>query len=149
MSGQLAELVTDDRIRLRVDAGSWEAAVAAAAEPLVADGSIDAAYVDAIVAAALEYGPYFVLVPSVALAHARPDGSVHRLAISVATIDPPVAFGSEDNDPVGVVVCLAAPDADTHLEALRSLVAIIGDPERVARIEQATSVAELRGLLTP
>lgn len=148
MTGQLAELVTDDRIRLRVGADTWEAAVAAAAEPLVSDGSIDAAYVDAIVAAALEYGPYFVLAPSVALAHARPDGSVHRLAISVATITPPVAFGSDNNDPVGVVVCLAAPDADTHLEALRSLVAIIGDPDRVARIEQATTVTELRDLLT-
>lgn len=149
MSRTLVDLISDDRIRIGVAAGSWEEAVAASAAPLVADGSISDAYIDAIVAAAVEYGPYFVLVPHVALAHARPDDSVHRLAISVATLDPPVAFGSEDNDPVSVVVCLAAPDADSHLEALRSLVAVIGDPERVAAIAEAPSVADLRALLAP
>ena len=86
----LSELVTDDRVILHQVVGDWREAISAVAAPLIADGSILPAYVDSMIKAVDEFGPYIVLVPHIALAHARPDGAVNRQAMSVMTLAEPV-----------------------------------------------------------
>ena len=58
-----------------------------------------------------------MLAPGVALAHAQPDGSVTHTAMSAMTVPEGVSFGHDGNDPVRLVLCLAAADSTSHLEA--------------------------------
>jgi PTS system ascorbate-specific IIA component len=120
-----------------------EAAVRRSGDLLVAGGRVDPAYTEEMLAVLDEYGPYIVLAPGVALAHARPSASVHGVAFSVLTLEPPVAFGHPENDPVRLVVGMAAPDDESHVEALRELAELLGDDARRDRLVSAQSTEEV------
>ena len=147
MGSTLTELITDERVTISAHVGHWRDAIRTAAEPLVADGSITESYVTAMIQAVEEFGPYIVLTPGLALAHARPEGGVNRQAMSVMTLAEPIEFGHPDNDPVAIVFCLAAVDDDAHLEALRQFVTVIKDRPRLERLISATSVEQLQRVL--
>jgi ascorbate PTS system EIIA or EIIAB component len=104
-----------------VEADDWQAAVRAACRLLVEAGAADQGYVDACVAMVEEHGPYMVVAPGIALAHARPEDGARMLGVSVAVLARPVEFGHPDNDPVDVVFAFGSPDADQHVELLASL----------------------------
>lgn len=145
--GALSELVTDDRVVLHQVVDDWREAIALVAAPLVADGSITSAYIQSMIGAVEEYGAYIVLVPHVALAHARPEGMVKRQAMSVMTLEEPIEFGHKENDPVSVVFCLAATDNRSHMDALKSFVSIAGDSARIARLVAAATIDEFQEIL--
>src|SRR5699024_8326932 len=77
-------------------------------ELLVATGATDGAYTDAMIRTVEQHGPYIVLAPGFALAHSRPDESVHRTELSFVRLAEPVAFGHAANDPGTLVMALAA-----------------------------------------
>lgn len=123
------------------------AAIRRSGELLTAGGRVDPAYTDEMLAALDEYGPYIVIAPGVALAHARPSAAVHGVAFSVLTLEPPVRFGHADNDPVRLVVGMAAPDADSHIEALRQLADLLGDDERRGRLVGAGDASDVLAVI--
>jgi PTS system ascorbate-specific IIA component len=88
---------------------------------LVAVGAVEDRYVDAAVAAVETQGPYMVLAPGVALAHARPEDGAVALGLSVAVLAEPVSFGHPTNDPVDVVLAFGSPDRDQHVGLLAAL----------------------------
>jgi PTS system ascorbate-specific IIA component len=100
-----------------------------------------------MLAALEEFGPYIVIAPGVALAHARPSAAVRGVAFSVLTLEPPVAFGHADNDPVRLVVGMAAPDDESHIEALRQLAELLGDDDRRERLMAAADAGEVLALI--
>jgi PTS system ascorbate-specific IIA component len=124
-----------------------EAVVRRSGELLTAGGRVDAEYTAAMLAALEEFGPYIVLAPGVALAHARPTPAVHGLAFSVLTLDPPVAFGHAENDPVRLVIGMAAPDDESHVEALRQLAELLGNDAQRERLMAATTAPEVLALI--
>jgi PTS system ascorbate-specific IIA component len=135
-------------ISLREPIPDREAAIRRSGELLSVGGRVDAAYTDEMLAALAEYGPYIVIAPGVVLAHARPSPAVHEVAFSILTVDPPIAFGHAENDPVRLVVGLAAPDDESHIEALRQLAELLGEDDTRTRLFEATSphaVLELIG----
>jgi PTS system ascorbate-specific IIA component len=101
-----------------------------------------------MVAAIETLGPYVVLAPGLALAHARPSPAVRRTGLSWLTLASPVAFGHATNDPVRLVVGLAACDHEAHVAALSRLAALLGDPEHEKALLGAETPAELRALLS-
>ena len=136
-------------IALNEPAADREAAVRRSGELLTAGGRVDAAYTNEMLAALEEFGPYIVLAPGVALAHARPSPAVHGVAFSVLTLDPPVAFGHPENDPVRLVIGMAAPDGESHMEALRQLAELLSDDARRTRLMAATTAQEVLALIEP
>jgi len=54
-----------------------------------------------------------------------------------------VEFGNEDNDPVYLVVALAAVDHEQHIDGLRQLALVLGDDEKIEAIKKATTREEL------
>ncbi|MGH9184120.1 MAG: PTS sugar transporter subunit IIA [Acidimicrobiales bacterium] len=132
---------TETAARVGVEAADWRAAVRAACEPLVEAGAVEPRYVDACVALVEEEGPYMVLAPGLALAHARPGDGVRRLCLAVATPVEPVEFGHPDNDPVDLVIVFGSPDSDQHVGLLaalaRRLMAGLGDELRAADARRA------------
>ena len=143
----LRDALSEVTIALNERLGDREAAVRRSGELLAAGGHVDPSYTAEMVAALEEFGPYIVLAPGVALAHARPSPAVHGVAFSVLTLDPPVAFGHPENDPVRLVVGMAAPDDESHIEALRQLAELLGDDARRERLMAATTVQEVLALV--
>ena len=145
----LRDALSPASIGLNENLSGREAAVRRSGELLTAGGRVDPEYTDAMLAALEEFGPYIVLAPGVALAHARPTTAVHGLTFSVLTLDPPVAFGHPENDPVRLVVGMAAPDDESHIEALRQLAELLGDDTRRKRLMAATTAQEVLALIGP
>jgi PTS system ascorbate-specific IIA component len=121
----------------------WRAAVAAAGEALAASGATTAAYTAEMIASIEQMGPYIVLAPGIALPHARPSASVRRAGVSVVTLAHPVPFGHPENDPVRLVVALAAPDSGAHTRALAALAELLADPVRRDALLRARSAEEI------
>lgn len=140
---QLRDLVDPSAIRTDVAADDWRSAVRASGELLTASGVATDAYTDAMVRTVDEHGPYIVIAPGFALAHARPDASVRRTGMSYVRLVEPVEFGSEHNDPVFIVMALAAADSTAHQDALASLAGILADPERRRALDAASTPDEV------
>jgi PTS system ascorbate-specific IIA component len=99
-----------------------------------------------MVAAVEEFGPYIVIAPGIALAHARPSDAVLQTGLSLAVLAEPIEFGSH-NDPVRLVFGLAAKDHDGHMEVLAELAELLTDEDFVNSLLNALTTAELVGLL--
>lgn len=139
----LRESLSERSIALAEQHRDRDAAVRRTGELLAAAGSVDPAYTDEMLAALEQYGPYIVIAPGVALAHARPSPAVRGVAFSILTLDPPVPFGHPENDPVRLVVGLAAPDDESHIEALRQMADLLGDDTRREELIGARVVDEV------
>ncbi|WP_313023378.1 PTS sugar transporter subunit IIA [Mobilicoccus sp.] len=143
----LTELIEPGSARVDVVATSRDEAIRAAGELLVRAGVAGDSYTQAMIDNVDEHGPYIVVAPGFAFAHSRPDSSVTRTGMSIVRLAEPVAFGHETNDPVTLVLALAAVDADTHQEALAALARLLGDPDRRRRLDAARTGEDLRAAL--
>jgi PTS system ascorbate-specific IIA component len=143
----LSRLLDPSAINLGANAADWRAAVRLAGDALVASGATAPAYTDAMVATVEELGPYIVLAPGIALAHARPSAAVHRAGMSLVTLAAPVPFGNPRNDPVTLVIGLAAPDEEGHVAALATLAEFLADAGRQAALLRSTSPGEALRLI--
>ncbi len=140
-AGGPADLLRDS-IRLNVHASSPDEVMDRAGGLLLAAGGIERRYVEAMKASLVTNGPYMVIVPGVALLHARPEDGAIRLCMSLITLKPGVAFGNPDNDPVTVGIAFAAADNQSHLDALANLTTLLGNDRAMAALRAARSVEE-------
>jgi PTS system ascorbate-specific IIA component len=145
--GTLGELVHDDAVALDVTVDDWEDAVRRAGRLLEQAGVAEAAYTQSMIDSVHDKGPYIVIAPGFAFAHARPSEAVLRTGMSWLRLATPVEFGHQKNDPVTLVVALAATDADAHQAAMAELATVIADPERRAALDTATTAEEVLRLL--
>ena len=122
---KLSSLISTDAVQLYVPAEDWRSAVIAAGELLVQTGATEPEYTDSMLATIDEHGPYIVIAPGFALAHARPDASVKRTGLSFVRLANPVEFGAGANDPVTIVMGLAAADSTAHQQALAALAGVL------------------------
>ncbi len=118
----LKSLISINAVSLDVVADDWRAAGAL----LVEVGTTAPAYTEAIIVTVDTHGPYAVITPGFTLPHARPDESALRTGLSFARLAAPVEFGAGDNDPVTIVMTLAAADSEQHREALTALSGFTG-----------------------
>lgn len=134
---QLSELLSPSTILLDADAADWREAIRLSGELLVSTGATDPAYTEAMIRTVEEHGPYIVIAPGFALAHSRPDESVLRTGMSFVRLAEPIAFGNAANDPVKLVMALAAADSSAHREALAALAGVLADPARRSLLDAA------------
>jgi ascorbate PTS system EIIA or EIIAB component len=145
--GTLGELIDVRSVSLDVRVESWEQAVRAAGRLLEEVGVAEDAYTDSMVDSVHEKGPYIVIAPGFAFAHARPSEAVRRTGMSWLRLAEPVEFGHRTNDPVTLVVALAATDSDAHQSAMAQLAAVLADPDQKAALDAATSPEAVLELL--
>ncbi|GGS08842.1 PTS sugar transporter [Streptomyces aureoverticillatus] len=143
----VSDLLPVEAIRLDVAAEDWRAAIGAAGELLVATGSSTDAYTAEMIRTVVDGGPYIVVAPGFAFAHARPSPAVLRTGMSWVRLARPVEFGHETNDPVDLVVALAATDASAHTEAMASLARLLADPDTGRALRAAPTPAAVHALL--
>lgn len=135
-------------ITTKATASDWKAAIRLAGDGLVAAGVTTADYTDQMIAAVEEHGPYIVIAPGIALAHARPADSVLKGGLSWVSLATPVEFGHASNDPVTLVIGLAALDHTAHIEVLKAVAGVLSNKEARAELEAATTDGEVRAILT-
>ncbi len=139
----LLRYLTADVIRLRVLVPDWIAALRVAGDLLVAAGACTSSYVEAIIDGVHQFGPYIVLAPGLALAHARPESGMLKMGLSLVTLDPPIPFGSEENDPVSILLAFGAGQPDEHIELLSELAQFLGNTHSYQRIIAAQTPADV------
>ncbi|MFC8128555.1 PTS sugar transporter subunit IIA [Streptomyces sp. NPDC057302] len=144
---QLTELLPVEAIRLDAPAPDWQGAIRAAGDLLVANGVSTDAYTQEMLRTVEEHGPYIVVAPGFAFAHARPSPAVHHTGMSWVRLVEPVPFGHDTNDPVRLVVALAATDASAHTQAMGALARLLGDPQTVDALDQAPTPESVRQIL--
>ena len=144
---QLNSLLGDESIDLNAHAANWRDAITIAGNLLESSGAITPAYTQAMIESLEVNGPYIVVAPGFAFAHARPSEAVKRTAISWVRLETPVAFGHGTNDPVNLVVALAAQDDKAHTQSMKELAKLLGKKDTRAKLDTVATADELRELL--
>jgi PTS system ascorbate-specific IIA component len=132
---------------LAATAEDWRAAVTLAGEALAASGSARPGYASEMIRMIEEHGPYVVIAPGLALAHARPGPEVLADGLSIVTLAEPVDFGHPYNDPVSVVLGLAIAPGGDHLGAVAAVANVFNDSTAIADLAAADSVEAVRAIL--
>ncbi|MCW6660431.1 PTS sugar transporter subunit IIA [Aerococcaceae bacterium NML191292] len=139
-------LIENNSIRLRLNATTWQEAVELSIDPLIESGAVLPEYYDAVIASTEEYGPYYILMPGMAMPHARPEAGVQRDSFSLVTLTEPVTFS--DGKEVSVLIALAATSSQIHASvAIPQVVALLEIENAVSRLEQATTAEEVLAMI--
>ena len=91
-------------------------------------------------------GPYIVIMPGFAIAHAAPSPAVLREDMALITLANSVSFGSP-NDPVNLILCVACVDRESHVRALQAVAEVLCGDGVMERLAGASSTQELAGIL--
>jgi len=137
----------DTAVVLGASASTWRDALRLTGGALVASGATTPPYTDAMIDLVEEHGPYIVISPGLAFAHARPGPTVRRDGLAVVTLREPVSFGHPHNDPVSVVLGLAVAEVGTHLESIGEIANTFNDDTVTGRLAAATSADEVRTIM--
>ena len=119
----LKELVEKKRVCFHKGFDTWEEAVAASCQPLLDDGSIEQAYIDAVIGCVKKYGPYIVFAPNIAMPHSQEGAvGVNDTAVSFMKLEEPVHFeeGNPDKD-AKLFFVLASKDHEMHMKNMDKL----------------------------
>lgn len=139
----LNDLIKADVVKINVECSNKVEAIKAGAQLLEAKGCIEKSYAEAILKNFEELGPYMVIAPGIVLSHARPECGVKKLSMSLITLKDSVKFGSELNDPVKLIITLAATDNETHLKALSQLMELFMNSKDLNSIMEASNKEEI------
>ncbi|GAB3294606.1 PTS transporter subunit EIIA [Epidermidibacterium keratini] len=140
---ELADLLSEDAIALDLEVDDWQGAVRAAGALLEKTGVADAPYTQSMIDNVVDNGPYIVIAPGFAFAHARPSEAVHRTGLSWVRLATPVEFGHKRNDPVTLVVALAAKDDKAHTRSMAELAKVLANKQIKQRLDTATTPAQV------
>lgn len=143
--GGMSKMLKRENVQIVERVDNWEESVHVAVQPLVDQGYVESAYIDGIISNAKEFGPYFVLCPDLALLHARPDQGVLKQQLAVTVLREPIRFKEEGPD-VRLLVTLAATDANGHIDVMRQLAVMFGDPDNIAKIVEAPTADDVYDL---
>lgn len=139
----LRDILTTDRIKLKVKAKNWEEVIYAGGKILEEAGLIEPRYTEAMINTVKKMGAYIVIAKGIAMPHARPEDGAKEVGTALLTLETPVEFGNKENDPVSVVIFLCAVDSTTHLKALADLMQLMDDEDFKELADNATSNQEI------
>jgi PTS system ascorbate-specific IIA component len=139
--------VPDDAVEIHATAPDWRAAVNLAGLVLARSGAATPDYAGEMIRMIEEHGPYVVIAPGLALAHARPGPAVLADGLAIVTLAEPVNFGHPHNDPVNVVLGLAIKSTDAHLKTVANLANVFNDSTAIQALAAATTVAEVQAIM--
>lgn len=147
MSSVLEQALGQGSIKLQQSCSTWRETFELAGLGLVESSRTTSSYTQEMIQAFEELGPYMVIAPGIALAHGRPSESVLETGLSLVTLSTPVVFGSTANDPVSLVIGLAAVDHDSHIDLMAALSELLMSEETINLLLKATNESEVRTYL--
>ena len=148
MASVLDQALGEGSIRLKQNCLNWKESFQVAGSALVESRRTTEDYIQEMIQAFEELGPYMVIAPGIALAHGRPSGSVLETGLSLVTLGNPIEFGHSSNDPVSLVIGLAAVDHDSHIDLMSALAELLMSEDTVTLLLNATNESEVRSYLS-
>ncbi|RCW52973.1 PTS sugar transporter subunit IIA [Halanaerobium sp. ST460_2HS_T2] len=127
------------------EVSSWEDSIKIAAEPLLVKNFIKEKYIKSMIDNVHEYGAYIVLVPGIAMPHAKDEESVNKTGMSFLKLEKAVEYPEEKE--VKIIFVLAAKDNSEHLELIADLSSILADDEVLTKFKNVESEKELIELI--
>ncbi|CRL60662.1 PTS sugar transporter subunit IIA [Proteus mirabilis] len=143
----LKTLLTPDVVQVVPSVSDWREAVKVACQPLVDKGCVEPRYIDAIYKSHEKIGPYYVLGPGIAMPHARPEDGVNQLSLALTIVEQGVEFGADENDPVKLLIVLAATDNDSHINAIMKLAELFDNDKDIQTLFNAKSKADVLAVI--
>ncbi|WP_282920239.1 PTS sugar transporter subunit IIA [Ignavigranum ruoffiae] len=125
----ISEWINEKFIQLDVEATDKYSAIKLAAAPLEKEKVITPKYVDAIIENLEKFGPYFVIMPGIALPHAESYKNVKKNSLGILSLKKSIEFGNISNDPVKYIFLLASNKGEDHLQALSIISSLLEDKE--------------------
>lgn len=139
-------LTENNSIRLGLSADTWQEAVRLSIDPLIDSGAVKEEYYHAIIESTEEYGPYYILMPGMAMPHARPEAGVNRDSFSLITLTEPVTFS--DGKEVQVLLALAATSSEIHTSvAIPQIIALFELENSIERLSNCQSPEEVLAMI--
>jgi len=122
-------------------ADSWEEAIRLSAMPLLRSGCIEPRYIEAMIESVNINGSYVVILPEVAMPHARHEQGAIKTGLTFLQLKEPVLFPG--GKPVKLLMALSAEDNESHLDMLGQLGMALVDDEVVQRLKDASTESEV------
>jgi mannitol/fructose-specific phosphotransferase system IIA component (Ntr-type) len=134
-------------IETKVQVEDWKEGIKKAGDLLLEIEGIKTKYIEKMINNVIELGPYIVISKGIALAHARPEDGVNFTCMSLITLNEPINFGNESNDPVEIIIAIATINNDEHIEILKKLASVLSDRVKYEKIINANNKNEIANLL--
>jgi ascorbate PTS system EIIA or EIIAB component len=143
----LSDSFGKDSIAILESVADRTEAISVAGNLLVASGRVHESYIESMLEAINQHGPYIVIAPGIALAHGKPNDAVIESGLSLLLLRQPVEFKHSQNDPVQLVFGLAAVDHDSHITVLAELSEFLSDTSNVNSLLTCSESDQIRALL--
>ncbi|MDN6206078.1 MAG: PTS sugar transporter subunit IIA [Staphylococcus simulans] len=140
------DILTKDKIKVQDQVPDWSQAITEAAQPLLEQDYIETGYIDAMIDSVKEFGPYIVIAPEIAIAHARPEDNVNKVGLSLLKLNESINF-AEDSHYASLIFVLSATDNTSHLNVLQSLAGLLGNKEVVNQLLASKNSDEIIGII--
>lgn len=141
-------VLNKENVRLKLRASDWREAIRLGAGILVDLGCAKQSYVEGIIEAVEELGPYIIISEGIAMPHTRPELGALDIGCSLITLEEPVHFEG-DESPVKVLICFSAIDSESHMDILKMIVefverGLIDDIAKAETYEELLEVVEAK-----
>ncbi|MEA4812673.1 MAG: PTS sugar transporter subunit IIA [Anaerolineaceae bacterium] len=135
-----------DLIDLHLDVKSPEDAIYKSGMMLVKTALVELSYLDGMLHAYKDLGPYIVIAPQVAMPHSKPGLGVNKPSYAFARLKKPIPFGHSEHDPVHIVIPVAGIDHTSHIGMLRNIAGVLSDPKNFAKLLKTENKQEIATL---
>lgn len=129
----IRDLVRRDDIQVGVNCTDWREAIQIAATPLLRRGVIEQHYVDRMISAVEDFGPYMVLTPGTAYVHAGIHDGIRENCLALCVLNTTIPFGAADEKRIRTIVVLGVRDKEQS--DLLNLAPILEREENIRLLE--------------
>ena len=143
----LSDSFGNDSIIIKESVADRNQAISISGELLVASQKVLPRYIQSMLDAVEKFGPYIVIAPGVALAHAKPGDGVLATGLSLLVLREPIEFKHSQNDPVQLVFGLAATDHDSHIDLMAELAGFLSDLKQINALLTCSQIEQIRAVL--
>jgi len=136
MKKGLLQTLRADHILCSIQVSNWQESVEVTGKFMQRAGLCTNQFTQAMFDLIEQHGPYMVIAPGIALLHASPGAYILQSGLVLITLEQPVFFGHSENDPVWLIIGLAASNDRSHVDALSELAILLSVEGMLDKIRQ-------------
>ena len=123
----LLDMIKQYGVQIQEKEEDWEHAIRKTAQVLLSNHCISEHYIDVMISLAHQHGPYFVISPKVAIAHAHPKDGVSKIGVSLSIYKNGLDIMGKEK--VQFLFVLATPNQSEHIHILQNIAYLNEQPE--------------------
>lgn len=143
----LYDLIDIRTIMTNYEARDKDDAIRFAGNLLLENGIIERRYIEAMIKISNMYDAYIVLLPGLAIPHAKPEDGALKVGFSLVTLRNSVEFGNKVNDPVKLIIAVSSSGKNEHLALMSGLGKVLQDKNLIDSIVNAKNKEEVYNIL--